>query len=113
MSLCGNLDHFYDVVFHVDNSLIKGNSTILKARSSYFEAMLSDRYCFSETISNTYVDKETNQQFRVIKVEGIKKVFFNCIVQYLYSDHFYIYQYSIEFFIQLLIYADYFMLPRI
>ena len=36
MALCGNLDQFYDMVFHVDNSFIKGNSTILKARSTYF-----------------------------------------------------------------------------
>jgi|TARA_B110000285_G_C14830743_1_gene470764 hypothetical protein len=49
----------------------------------------------------------------MIKVNGVPKIFFNCIVQYLYSDHFYIGQQSIEFFLQLFIYADYFLIPRL
>ena len=49
----------------------------------------------------------------VISVQGVPKSFFTCIIQYIYSDHFYIQKEDAEFFIKLLIYADYFMLPRL
>jgi len=113
MLICSNLDEFYDVIFHVGSSYIKGNTSVLKARSQYFEAMLSVRHGYLESSGPIYYDKGRDSSFRVIKVEGVPKEFFNCIIQYLYSDHFYIGQQSVEFFIQLLIYADYFMVPRI
>jgi len=53
------------------------------------------------------------KQEGVITVTGVPKAFFTCIIQYLYSDHFYIQNEEIEFFIKLMIYADYFMLPRL
>jgi len=43
----------------------------------------------------------------------VPKQYFTCIIQYIYSDHFYIQRQEAEFFIKLLIYADYFMLPRL
>jgi len=46
-------------------------------------------------------------------VTGVPKAFFTCIIQYLYSDHFYIQNEEIEFFLKMMIYADYFMLPRL
>lgn len=49
----------------------------------------------------------------VIKVNGIPKDFFNCIIQFIYSDHFYIKNSDMTFFIKLLIYADYFVLDRL
>lgn len=33
---CKNLNDFYDVLFLIDDTLIKGNSLILRARSPYF-----------------------------------------------------------------------------
>jgi hypothetical protein len=53
------------------------------------------------------------KQEGVITVTGVPKSFFTCIIQYLYSDHFYIQNEEIEFFIKMMIYADYFMLPRL
>lgn len=41
MKICMNLDEFYDVVFHVEDSFIKGNSLVLKSRSQYFAAMFN------------------------------------------------------------------------
>jgi len=43
----------------------------------------------------------------------VPKSYFSCIIQYIYSDHFYIQKQEPEFYIKLLIYADYFMLPRL
>ena len=51
--------------------------------------------------------------FRLIKIQGVPKTFFNAIIMYLYSDHFYIGEHSIEFFLYLLIYSDYFMIDRV
>lgn len=44
---------------------------------------------------------------------GVPKLYFNTILEYIYSDHFFIHKHSIEFFVRLLIFADYFMLPRL
>ena len=41
------------------------------------------------------------------------KKYFSCIIQYIYSDHFFISTHNVEFFVKLLIYADYFGLPRL
>jgi BTB/POZ domain len=101
---CKNLNDFFDVLFMVDDTLIKGNSLILKARSPYFAAMLSNSYGFRE--SNL-------SRGSSIKVTGVPKLYFNCLLEYVYSDHFFIHKHSIEFFVKLLIFADYFMLPRL
>ena len=41
MRVCMALDEFYDVVFQVENSYIKGVSTVLIHRCPYFEAMFN------------------------------------------------------------------------
>ena len=95
------LDYFYDIVFEVQGTQIPGNSVILKARSEYFRAMLSQN--FQESVS------------KKITVRGIPLKFFICIIQYLYSDKF-SFQHSdsnIEFFMSLITFADYFLLPRL
>jgi BTB/POZ domain len=48
-----------------------------------------------------------------IVMEGVPKHMFNCLIQYIYSDHFYIHRHDVDFFIQLLVYADYFIMPRL
>lgn len=67
--------------------------------------MLSNKYKFQETM--------IKQEGSVIVVQGVPKIFFTCIIQYIYSDHFYIQKEEAEFFIRLMIFADYFMLPRL
>lgn len=104
MNQCKNLDDFYDIVFLVQDTLIKANSLILSTRCEYFKSMLSNKYKFQES---------KIKQEGVIAVQGVPKSFFTCIIQYIYSDHFYIQKEEAEFFIKLLIYADYFMLPRL
>lgn len=49
MNQCKNLDDFHDIVFYVEDSLIKANSTILMTRCDYFKHMLSDKYFFRES----------------------------------------------------------------
>jgi hypothetical protein len=80
MNQCKNLDEFYDILFLVEDTLIKANSLVLSARCPYFKSMLSRKYMFRETI------KEGD----FIKVLGVPKSYFSCIIQYIYSDHFYI-----------------------
>ena len=46
-------------------------------------------------------------------MQGVPKLYFSCIIQYIYSDHFYIQKHEPEFYVKLMIYADYFMLPRL
>jgi hypothetical protein len=104
MNQCKNLDDFYDILFLVEDTLIKANSLVLSARCPYFKSMLSQKYSFKEAC----LDKEG-----FIKVLGVPKIYFSCIIQYIYSDHFYIQKQDPEFFIKLLIFADYFMLPRL
>jgi hypothetical protein len=74
--------------------------------------MFSTSNGFQEVHGKVYQQNSQNR-FRLIKVEGVPKLFFNCIIQYIYSDHFYIGQQDIDFFIRLMIYADYFMLSRL
>ena len=101
---CKNLNDFYDVLFLIDDTLIKGNSLILRARSPYFKAMLSPRYRFKESSLNRGCS---------IRVVGVPKIYFNTILEYMYSDHFHIQKHTIDFFVRLLIFADYFLLPRL
>jgi len=104
MNQCKNLDEFYDIVFLVEDTYIKANSLILMTRCPYFKSMLSTKYAFSESVF---------REGGYINVQGVPKSFFTCIIQYIYSDHFYIQKEEAEFFIKLMIYADYFMLPRL
>jgi len=67
--------------------------------------MLSSKYRFVEST----IRKETG----CINVQGVPKAYFSCIIQYIYSDHFYISRHDVEYFLKLLTYADYFMLPRL
>lgn len=80
------------------------------ARSEYFKSMFNSKYRFAETIQQLV---EGRQVMGIIKVNGIPKEFFNCIIQFIYSDHFYIKDSDMTFFVKLLIYADYFMLHRL
>lgn len=98
MKLCMHIDEFFDVVFSVDKSLIKANSVVLKHRSEYFQAMFSSSNKFRES-TDAKIENGGQNSFRIVKIEGVPKVFFNCIIQFLYSDHFYIGQQSIEFFL--------------
>jgi hypothetical protein len=41
MNQCKNLDEFYDILFHVEDTLIKANTIVLSARCPYFYSMLS------------------------------------------------------------------------
>jgi hypothetical protein len=94
---------FYDLVFQVDGSYIKGNSAILRRRSVYFSSMLSDLHRFKE-----------QDLKKLVLIKGIPREFFVQIIQYIYSDQFYISTEcsSLDYFLNLLIYADYFLLPR-
>jgi hypothetical protein len=112
MKLCMHLDEFFDVVFKVDKSFIKAASVVLKHRSEYFQAMFSSKSGFKES-TDPKIENGGQNSFRIVKIEGVPKVFFNSIIQFLYSGHFYIGQQSLEFFLQLLIYSDYFMLPSL
>ena len=67
--------------------------------------MLSSKYRFVEST----IKKDTG----CIRVEGVPKSYFSCIIQYMYSDLFYIGRQEVEFFLKLLIFADYYMLPRL
>lgn len=49
MNQCKNLDDFYDIVFLVQDTLIKANSLILSTRCEYFKSMLSNKYKFQES----------------------------------------------------------------
>lgn len=47
---------------------------------------------------------------KVYQFKDIPKKYFSCIIQYLYSDHFFILSQTLDFFLDLVAYADYFML---
>jgi hypothetical protein len=83
MNNCKNLDEFYDIVFLVEDTYIKANSLILQSRCEYFKSMLSYKYKFLETSTK-------NEGY--INVNGVPKHIFMCIIQYIYSDHFFIQQ---------------------
>lgn len=104
MNQCKNLDDFYDILFMVEDTLIKANSLVLKTRCPYFASMLSSDYNFSEC----QIKRGSS-----IRVEGVPKIYFQALVQYIYSDHFFIQRNNIDFFVKLLIFADYFLLPRL
>lgn len=109
-----NIDEFFDVVFLVDNCYIKSNSHILKARSQYFAAMFRHQNGFNEIQSQHYSHRQTgDQKFHLIKLNTVPKQIFNCIIQYLYSDSFAIQNLEVSFFVELIVNADYFMLPRL
>ena len=89
MKICMSLDEFFDTVFNLDgNTYIKGNSYVLIDRSEYFRAMLSSSNGFKE-VSEKYFQSGSNT-FRLVKVRGVPKSIFNCIIQYLYSGNLYI-----------------------
>lgn len=113
MKATSAIDEFADIVFKVENSYIKGYSPLLKARSPYFRAMLSRTGPQHFQESEAPCLPQGSSAYRVIRVEGVPKVLVQCLLQYLYSDHFYIAQQSIDFFLRLLIAADYFMVDRL
>lgn len=79
MKICMSLDEFFDTVFNLDgNSYIKGNSFVLMDRSEYFRAMLSNSNGFKE-VSEKYFQSGSNT-FRLVKVKGVPKSIFNCII---------------------------------
>lgn len=49
MNQCKNLDEFFDILFLVEETLIKANSLVLSARCPYFKSMLSRKYMFQES----------------------------------------------------------------
>ena len=118
MIKCRNLDYFYDVVFVLDsNEKIRVNSAVLCARSDYFKAMFSSSNSFRESYFTHYFDDgqqhEIRQLKRIVKLRGIPKVYMAAIIQYLYSDNFIIVESNIQFYLNLMLFADYFILPRL
>jgi hypothetical protein len=79
MRICMNIDEFFDIVFHVDNSYIKAHSLILKSRSQYFAAMLNKHNNFSEVAQPPMVYENSNK-YQLIKITGVPKVYLNCII---------------------------------
>lgn len=112
MQVCSNLDEFYDVVFRVDNCDIMAYSHVLKARSSYFEAMLSTHNRFKEVSQMPCIFGD-GREYQLVQINNVQKNTMKCILQYIYSDHFLFMGQNIDFFVQLMICADYFMLPRL
>ena len=86
--------------------MIKAHSYILKARCPYFAAMLRNVGGFSETNGQ-------GQSYSLIQIKNVAKPILNCVIQYLYSDSFMLLDLSMDFYLQLLIISDYFMLPRL
>jgi hypothetical protein len=116
MMKCRNLDYFYDVVFVLDsNEKIRVNSAVLSARSEYFKAMFSSTFGFKESYFTHYFDdhQDTRQLKRIVRLKGIPKVFLAAVIQYLYSDNFIVADAGLTFYLNLMLYADYFMLPRL
>ena len=118
MIKCRNLDYFYDVVFVLDsNEKIRVNSAVLSARSEYFRAMFSSRYSYRESYFTHYFDDgqnhEVRQLKRIVTLRGVPKIYLAAIIQYLYSDNFIIVESNIQFYLNLMLYADYFMIPRL
>ena len=111
------MDNFYDTVFLVENTIVKANSLLLRVRSPYFAAMLSPSHRFLERnkLSGppSAMGIHVYHGYQTIKIEDVPRVYFHCIIQYLYSDHFVIHSHSLEFFLRLFVFADYFMVPRL
>ena len=74
MNQCKNLDEFHDIVFYVDDTLIKANSLILTTRCDYFKSMLSPHYSFSESFMTNPCTEG------VISITGVPKSYFTCII---------------------------------
>ena len=64
-------------------------------------------------LSNTNNFKEVDLK-KLVEIKGIPREYFVKIIQYLYSDHFYMSNETetLEYFLNLLIYSDYFILNR-
>ena len=75
MNQCKNLDEFHDLIFYVDDTLIKANSLILVTRCEYFRNMLSSQYGFSEFYVTNQIDNDG-----VISISGVPKQYFTCII---------------------------------
>ena len=71
--------------------------------------MFSPDLPFSEVVR---VQTIQGRPVKVVRLSGVPKVYFSCIVQYLYSDCFYCHQHSLNFYVHLMVYADFFLLPR-
>ena len=59
---------------------------------------------------------ETKENIRFIQIKGIHKIFFQAILQFLYTDTFKIdsdEMNTLSFFLNLAIFADYFMIQRL
>jgi hypothetical protein len=118
MLKCRNLDYFYDVVFVLDtNEKIRVNSAVLCARSEYFSAMFNSNYSFKESYFTHYFDDglhhEVRQLKRIVQLRGIPKTFLAAIIQFLYTDNFISSDGSLLYYLNLMLYADYFLLPRL
>jgi hypothetical protein len=103
-------------VFVLDsNEKIRVNSAMLCARSDYFKAMFSSSFGFKESYFTHYFEdgSEVRQLKRVVHLHGVSKLYLAAIIQYLYSDNFIISEGTLPFYMNLMIYADYFMLPRL
>ena len=57
--------------------------------------------------------KGTMDQIRIYSFEGIPKRHFNAVLQYLYSDAFFIAEHSLDNFCELVRWADYFLIDRL
>lgn len=112
MSVCRNLDFFYDVVFELDGGVqIKANKAVLAARADYFRSMFSSNFNFKEyTLSKPSLG---SKRVGRVRVNGIPIEFFAAIIQYLYTDHLVIADTSMSFYSRLLVYADYLSLGRL
>jgi hypothetical protein len=77
--------------------------------------MFSSSCGFKESYFTHYFEDgtEVRQLKRVVHVRGVQKLYLAAIIQYLYSDNFIITDANLLFFMNLMIYADYFMLPRL
>jgi len=91
MRIYANIDEFYDTLLQVETSYIKVHSYVLAARSEYFKALLEGG--FSEQLAPGDGKK------RIIQIHGVNRTFMKPIVQYLYSDHFYLTKNSLDFFL--------------
>lgn len=78
MNQCKNLDDFYDVLFLVDDTLIKANKLVLSTRCPYFASMLSSKYAFKE--SSMIAKNDSASTIGNIKVSGVPKLYFSCII---------------------------------
>ena len=87
MRIISKIDEFYDIVFQMDDgSTIKSKKCILMTRSEYFRSMLDPQNDFIEL--NPISKKFTDDGVPKVTITGVPKIYFSCILQYLYSDSF-------------------------